>query len=344
MAIGTLRVRGSVAVDQFWPVSSSDADTTKVKVQLSGAGFEFEPMPGAGFTQTHAFDNAVVVSSNGRTPPVKNNQITVRLQGVDAPELHYRPMAEKKKADQTATQRAKYLQLNEEYRQPLAESATIALTNQIGTAGQVVDCLVTSRVDAPNEVFDVYGRFVGDITVRPGTPTALVLNQWLLSNGWAMPSFYSSMSEDEITTLTALGNNAYFSNLGVWPSYEDSITQANFQLTRIYRRPGATTLPNAAADAGKVINPKLFRRLSTYVINKKAGMVSSSFLTYLRTKTADTVHLVDEYITQGPSAATVFHLADLFGSNQVFEPWPEEIVFREKPSRLAGPGGATPQW
>jgi endonuclease YncB( thermonuclease family) len=344
MAIGTLRVRGSIAVDQFWPMSTSDADTTKVKVLLSANGFEFEPTPGAGFTRTRAFDNAVVASSTGRIPPVKDNQITVRLQGVDAPELHYRPPAEKKKADQTASQRAKYLQLNEDYRQPLSEAATLALAGKVGSAGQVVNCVVTSRVDAPNEVFDVYGRFVGDITVRPGTTTALNLNQWLLEYGWGMPSFYSSMSEDEITTLTTLANEAYYANRGVWPSYEDSITQSNFEFDRIYRRPGPATQPNPAADRGKVINPKLFRRMAAYAVNKKAGMVTSAFLPYLRTKTADTVHRVDEFLAQGPSASPVYHLADLFGPNQVLEPWPEEVVFREKPSRLLGPGGVTPRW
>ena len=97
MAKGTLRVKGTVAVDQFWPISTADADTTKVKVQLTVSGFEFEPSPGAGFAQTHAFDNAVVVSATGRIPPVKNNQITVRLQGVDAPELHYRPQPRRRR-------------------------------------------------------------------------------------------------------------------------------------------------------------------------------------------------------------------------------------------------------
>jgi hypothetical protein len=57
----------------------------------------------------------------------KKDRVTIRLQGVDAPELHYMPQAAKKAKQQTATKRKVFLEWNHKYRQHFAESATVAL-------------------------------------------------------------------------------------------------------------------------------------------------------------------------------------------------------------------------
>jgi len=46
-----------------------------------------------------------------------------------------------------------------------------------------IDVLVTTRVSKPNDVFDKYGRFVGDLLLSDVTN----LNHWMLAAGWAFP-------------------------------------------------------------------------------------------------------------------------------------------------------------
>jgi endonuclease YncB( thermonuclease family) len=66
---------------------------------------------------------------------------------------------------------------------------------------------VFTHVDAPNEVFDTYGRLVGDIEVTVGGHKVDV-NHWLVEQGFAYPTFYSSMNADEIKAFLALAKTA----------------------------------------------------------------------------------------------------------------------------------------
>ena len=94
-----------------------------------------------------------------KKPIDEQGRMTVRLEGVDATELHYTPQAIRKKADQTAQQRELYLHWNLKYRQFLAETATLALADLLRLGGaSPIACNVVTAVDEPNEVFDTYGR------------------------------------------------------------------------------------------------------------------------------------------------------------------------------------------
>lgn len=337
MAAGRLEVDGSIDIAQFWPVGSSDADTSQIKVDITGDAFRFRPHDGAPFHVTHALD-AAKVKGAATYDAVRNGKITVRLQGMDAPELHYRPTAAKKKAEQTPEQHELYLKWNLEFRQLLAESATMALTGFFqGIGPGPIACTVQTAVDTPDEVFDTYGRFVGDIFARSGGSDVDV-NHWIVENGWAFPAFYSSMSEPEITTSLALANQAFDEGLGAWPHLHDFARQSDFDVRLIFRRKDAA--PDPAHDVGSVVVPKLFRRLAAYVVNKKARMITGTFESYLRSKrSSDTVHLTTDFLSQGPAAAPV-HFLDEFVQSGKVTVWPEELVFREKPSRVVGASGA----
>jgi endonuclease YncB( thermonuclease family) len=336
MANGLLEVDGSIDLAQFWPAGSSDADTTKVHVDVGAGAFRFRPHPGALLRVTHAFDNAKVKGA-ATYDAVKNGKITIRLQGLDAPELHYRPAAAKKRADRTDEQHELYLKWNLEFRQYLAETATVALAGFLGGIGNSpLPCKIRTAVDNPDDVFDTYGRLVGNIYVQTNGGEQDV-NHWIVGRGLAVPAFYSSMSEQEITTLVDLANDAYQADLGLWPHLNDLVRAADFDLGLVFRGKGVAL--NSAADVGDVILPKLFRRLATYVVNRKAKMVSGTFENYLRSKrSSDSVHLTEEFLTQGAAAAPV-HYLDEFVQGGVTTVWPEELVFREKPSRVVGPGG-----
>src|SRR5262249_33207416 len=152
-------------------------------------------------------------------------------------------------------------------------------------------CTVVTAVDHPNDVFDTYGRLVGNILVTIGGQE-LNVNNWLVEEGWAFPTFYVSMSSDEIEeirTKWATGKNV---PNRVGKKLHRYVRMKDFDFTLIYRRKGA--VPDPQADRGPVNMPKLFRRLSVWAVNSKAGMVTGSFQKYLVT-TKDEFHLTDDF-------------------------------------------------
>lgn len=339
MATGLLEVQGTIDVTQFWPTGGSDADTTSLRVDVAGNAFRFRPNPDAPWQVTHAFENAKVHGRVTKAPIDAHGKITVRLQGVDAPELHYRPAAAKKVSEQTAEQRSLYLQWNLEFRQPLAETATRRLAELLGSVGaNPLPCLVWSFVDEPNEVFDAYARFVGAIIVSVNGQS-LQLNRWLTQQGWTLPAFYSSMSNDEIEPLLADAEEAWENDRGVWAHLADYVGSLDFNL--VYR--GKNAPINEAADTGLVLLPKLFRRLAAWAVNKKAKMASGTFRSYLQGK-REACFLLEQFLQQGPTASTVYMLEEFIDSDGWISVWPEELVFQEAPSVLKGPGGAAVTW
>src|SRR6266478_1282216 len=110
MATGQLDVAGMIEVDQFWPNGTSDADTAKLLVSVTDGAFRFRPHPGAPFATTHVFDGATVKGKTTKPVVDAKGRVTIRFQGIDAPELHYMPQAAKKKAEQTAQQRKLFLE------------------------------------------------------------------------------------------------------------------------------------------------------------------------------------------------------------------------------------------
>ena len=130
-----LRITGRIHLEQFWPVGTSDADTSKIKVDVTPGGFAWAA-DGETFKVTHAFDNARV-QGKSRDPIIKNGCITVRLQGIDAPELHYKASGlPSSRPDATAAKRKAFNAWNKtERRQYWAESATVALADRLADFG-----------------------------------------------------------------------------------------------------------------------------------------------------------------------------------------------------------------
>src|SRR5262245_6346608 len=123
MPTGLLEVTGTIDLNQFWPMGTSDADTTKILVQVGQDAFRFRAFPTAPWKVTHVFDDAIVVGQSEKPAIDTRGRVTVRLQGIDAPELHYRPLAALRRNDQTDEQHELYLKWNLEYRQRLGETA-----------------------------------------------------------------------------------------------------------------------------------------------------------------------------------------------------------------------------
>jgi endonuclease YncB( thermonuclease family) len=185
MPEGLLVARGTISLDLSWPAAESDGDTVKVTL-ASGDAFSYSAAGDRTSLQpTHAFDGAVVRGAGRKSPIDKKNRVTIRFQGVDTTELHYAPAPLPKKASFTQTVREAYSKLHKEYRRPFGETAPLVLRAALSDGGSsVLPCRVETRVDHPNEVFDTYGRMIGDVIVELDSGD-MNLNRFLVQEGWA---------------------------------------------------------------------------------------------------------------------------------------------------------------
>ena len=89
--MGKLIANGTIDLTQFWPLNTkeegSDGDT--VKVVLETENFEYTNENGVTINSNVLF-NAGVFDKNGKFKKhIKEKVVKVRLQGIDAPELHF---------------------------------------------------------------------------------------------------------------------------------------------------------------------------------------------------------------------------------------------------------------
>ena len=331
MATGMLTVTGTLDTSQFWPTARSDADT--VKVGVTAASFTFTPDPSKQKAQlTKAFQGAQV-QGKGKTAAIKNGVITIRLQGIDATELHYRASLPSKGAAN------KLVNNGTDFRQFFGETATVKLHDQIAKAGRSpVACTVVTRVDHPNDVFDTFGRFIGNVFVKIGGKDA-DMNLWLAENGWAFPTFYNSMSKQEINDVLTRSNAARKKGLGIWPQLMEHVGQLN--LGMIERRKVTTFDPKK--DVGPVLMPKIFRRLVRFTVSQQNHLFTGDFRSFLGQQT-DPFLLLTDFLknpkVKAPGKSTPNgNLQSRFSPQEVFQDLPGDLVFFEQPSTLVDAKG-----
>jgi endonuclease YncB( thermonuclease family) len=351
--MGTLKIKGTIKLDQFWPKGTSDADTTKINLKVDANSFLFKKTGATSFKKTAVYFNAKAVPEFG--PPVNvikyantpRQYVTIRLQGIDAPELHYRmygippkkdPIKEKKFLSNTQYKKFKEENARHEYRQRFSETATVALHDFLklkANSSNEIECVfVSSNIDTPSDAIDVYGRVVGDITVDN---EKINLNNWLLEEGWVMPSYYNSSTNAEITKLDKLYNKGAKKSNRTIKNYSAALLPFDHKL--VYRKKGAI---NAAKDKGKLILPKLYRRHCIFSIYKKAGIPMTSFTDYLKAKKRDKYILPNQIVAynkavKNKNAAAIAKLEKPFASlffNNKLNIAVNKMVIIEKPSKI----------
>jgi endonuclease YncB( thermonuclease family) len=325
MPKGFIRVSGTLDLTQFWPNGESDADTAKVNVD----SIEFSPDPAAHipFRTTTVFNGAFVKGGQGKpTPAIKAGRITVRFQGIDAMELHFAATLRKKGLKNGATQ----------YRQYFGETAAVKLHDFLFSLRKknTLPCEVVSFVDHPSDVFDMYGRIIGDVLVIV-SGKEVNANHWLVENGWAVPTFYNSMTVKEIRTLAGFADKARKAKAGLWGRYSNDVATPNTSL--LYVKKGTF---NAKQDAGPAVMPKIFRRQISYWVSVKNSLFTGKFRDYLLkqkdgwVKTAAFV----KNTKLKPSKATG-NLGVLVSSKGKFGVLPGDIAFFEGSSTLVDAKG-----
>lgn len=318
---------------QFWQEGKSDADTVKVLIKTRDA-FQYRSNTNTPFKVTHVFENSKVVGKVKKSPIDTKGYLTIRLQGIDAPELHYSPspISKKEKNICTKDQLDTFKNLNKEYRQHFGETATVKLHDLLKELGSnILECTVKTAVNEPNDVFDTYGRFIGDVIVKSNNKE-LNINRWLVENGWAFPTFYVSMSSEEIIDITMAAKQGHKNKNGIWKHYSANVGKFDFDLT--FRNHGQ---PDAKSDVGQVIMPKIFRRQCTYSAYQKAKIFRGSFVSYL-TKHQDACFLTKDILKKGISASKPYFF-NMFFENSKFTKQPQDLTLSEKPSTLIDASG-----
>jgi endonuclease YncB( thermonuclease family) len=329
---GVLRVKGTIDLAQFWPDGESDADTTKIKVEVGANSFSFAA-DGKTFKKTQVYFGAVVRGTSSDPVIDKQGRITVRLQGIDAPELHYRAGALKQSSGVSKAKRKKFNELNKTARRQFwAETATVALCKKLKTFGNngTLKCEMRSLIDKPAEVIDTYGRFVGNIFVGAGFKTDI--NVWLATEGWVYPTYYSSMSVEEIAALDAAAKKGK-TKKRTWKNYSKAVNKFDKKL--VFRKHGPI---DAAKDKGPVLMPKIYRRQVSYQMQKGAGISVGTFAEFLG-KSPDRCFLTKEFVEQTIHTAEPRSLHDFIKATK-FTLEPQELVFKEKFSDLRRPNGS----
>jgi endonuclease YncB( thermonuclease family) len=325
MYTGLLVATGTLDVQQFWPNGTSDADTANIIV--SSGAFQFSS---TGKTQdlksTAAFDGSKVKGQKNGV--VHNKKLTIRFQGIDAPELHFAALLHKKGLKHNGT----------DYRQPYGETAAAALGTYVKAHMKGTACRVETRVDSPNDVFDMYGRFIGDVFVKTAGGW-IDLNHWLVQNGWAYPTYYNSMRPDEIQAIQNLGTSAQNNSKGIWA--HETRNTAIWDDKLVFRGKGVK--PQPTKDVGPVMMPKIFRRRTRFEVSHMNDLpeAAGSFSTYLGSLQDSWIStkdfLADPAVKKAPKGQTT--LKPLVDVHDMFADSPGDLVFFEAASTLVGTNG-----
>ncbi len=319
---GRLVIDGSIDLTQFWPSGSSDADTTKILVDVRPGSFRYFA-PGARRAQKlTCYDKAYVLERGKPKYVLRNGAIVVRVQGVDAPELHYSPQYVKALGSLAGKGVVKH------YRQRQAETATVLLAAELqrraGRSSKVAVTVVSmvKHAEGPSSAIDMYGRVVADLYVKD---RATPVNQWILANGLAIVAVYDGMSASEIDGCI----DSWKRGRKVSVRRFLSRRTLDFDPTLIERRRVRNSVP-AIEDEKRLgyILPKLYRRQTTWWAYREVGAHSLSLREYLGTHGArDKVYSLSEFRRRGVQASLV-PFADCFDDQRLLKN-PAAMVFTE---------------
>ncbi len=323
-----LEIEGRIKFDQFWPDGKSDADTTKLLLTVNSNSMRVKPAGQTNFVNTLAYQDAGILGAvdenTGQrkiTPIIKSNTMTIRLQRIDAPELHYRPDARGSEGALKGTG------LIKDYRQHQAETAVVKLAQFLQSFGSSsLNCTFTSELKAtegPGAAIDKYGRFVGDIILPDGTN----LNLWLLEQGLAVVALYDSMLPQEIDESVAAWQRGRAKRTGIARHYSARFTAFDSEVE--FRPVGSPILSEATR---KFIHPKFYRRQTSWWAFKQAEIFEGDFGDWLTEKNEQCWYL-PEFREEGRRASKQpLYERETDGNGISWEP--EDFIFAESESSL----------
>jgi endonuclease YncB( thermonuclease family) len=323
-----LEITGSINLTQFWPNGKSDADTTKLLLTVAPNSVRVRLAGQTQFKTTSAYEGAgfpgkkdAVTGKAKIEPVIKNNILTIRLQRIDAPELHYRPDAK------GSDGKLKGTGLIKDYRQHQAETAVVKLATFLDSFGiNPLPCKFVSELkssEGPGAAIDKYGRFVGDIILPDGTN----LNLWLLEQGLAVIALYDSMLPNEIDESIASWQAGRKNREGIARLYNDRFSKFEPELE--FRDVGS-----AISNEGnrKFLHPKFYRRQTTWWAFTQVDAFDGDLADWL-TQKAEKCWYLPEFRELG-SKATKYPLYEREFDGDGIGWEPEEFIFAESASSI----------
>ncbi|MES0041881.1 hypothetical protein [Mesorhizobium sp. M0091] len=355
--MGIVDIQGKVDVFQYWPHGSSDVDTLKFIPDLASAQYVGD---GASTNVGAFFERGGTFQPDDNNPGEEKFKsilrkaggvsLSVRLQGIDAPETHYSPNYREGMFDgDYAKWIAKHIARQKSYRQPYGKLCTDLFANglrtQLGigsfnsaTPEVLVDAKVRILADGIDGAVDVFGRVLGYVTLI-GNGLEIVLNDHALTQGFAFCSFYGSMAIDEMKRLSDLfathgEGGAQKSQLRSNVSGQLRDFEYELWTTKSMRD---TDRDDNGADSfrSKCFDPKLFRRCIDWVGRKEALGESTALLDYMRSNDEDIVLLSDFVAAKGDwNKSRKFALGFLIAKDGAFSYKTGEVVFESRPVEI----------
>lgn len=311
---------GTIETSSFWPKGLADADT--IKLNVNDGGFYYGSPFSQELTQTHVFNNAYCLVNKKKFPLIdKKGIVEIRLQGVDAPELHF--PVESKKTDAPMVN----------YRQYFGKTATVELTTALGGPNKTLGCEIWSYVDKPGDLFDAYGRVIGYafITNSRGDDFVLNINETLLEAGLAFPMFYTSMQNEELEYFHYLAQKASRYRRGIWKYFRTAVRKSKLNLRFKY----SDREYDKEKDLGTLIFPKVFRRACRWIRAIELGEIkdTTKFKKFLKSEPEVKFSYLDDILYFGTNySIPVYKLEDLISSDNKAKISPLNVVFYETPS------------
>jgi endonuclease YncB( thermonuclease family) len=195
-----------------------------------------------------------------------NGSVQVRLEGIDAPELHYAESAQPRGG---TARDALFAWLGVTNVHCLADGATIADATPPGVA-----CIILANA------IDPHGRVIGYLLQSCPSPGARrhrvdvdlvrkTANHALVASGAAYPLAYRSQPPAHRAAFREAARRARSQALGVW---RDDVTARGFALR------GARSI----GPGGALVFPKIFRRGMEYFIGRTELGFAGTFVDWLR--------------------------------------------------------------
>jgi len=321
-----LKFYGIIELNRFWPASKEkdgkliygqcEADTIKILMDKK-TGFVIKSHPYASEIKTKVFNNVLIEGRVTKPPVDTGGCVVVKMQGIDTPPLHYAPDIKKAKI------------LTQHY----GQTAVVELQRMLlkYARSNKVECVVKSYVEKPEDAFDCYGRFVGEVVILKDEREFLNLNHWLAEEGLAYPSFYTSMSNGEIRAIQLMVKSAISKKNVLWEHHYHKKLEPVENLSNEFRIGNKVHYSPSKDKRLPVYMPKIFKRQYKYEL-KKNGKTFKSFL--LSEKEQDKCYMLDDFFKDGKKENNAIPFGNLFNSNGdiLFKPW--EVVFEEAESRL----------
>jgi len=331
--MGRLTIDGTLDLAQFWPEGESDADTTKIIVNVVPDAIRYQA-PGQSAQPTSAFDDAFVKIYGKPKLVIKEGKLTVRLQGIDAPELHLQPQSMKgTKYKGKDLGSLKGSGLVKKYRQHQAETATVQLAQYIGSLGaSPISCQFVTEVaddEGPGDAIDKYGRFVGNLRISD-----VDINLETLRRGWAVVAIYNSMRRNEIQDCLDAWKVGRKAASGIVKYLTNTI--GAFDSDLLYRR--STDAQIQLEGTHKFIHPKLYRRQCTWWAYRKNGTFKSGFDTFLTLSKHDVFYELDDFLSDSAYVSVQIPIQKMVEDEKVVYN-PDQVVFKDAPSTLYGGDG-----